>query len=115
MELHAEDRKLFVPGSHDNPLELGGLLKAIRQLQRTQAVITTGLQRILDAGKHVPSVVRDPRGLAVHWLGRVADLPAEILHDDLMSQADTQDGQLVFEMVDHRERHARRVRRARPR
>ena len=60
MELHAEYGKLGVLNGHNNALEFCCLLQAVRQFAYAEAVITSGLERIFDAGKYAFLVVRYP-------------------------------------------------------
>ena len=73
---------------------------------RGQGVIAASLQRVREATVDRASIVADPRCLAMHERARRDDLPAELLHDALMPEADTEDGDPAREILDHGQRHA---------
>ena len=66
------------------------IVEAVRQTLPIddERVVAGRLQRVGQAGEDALAVVADPRGLAVHELGRGDDAPAVDVADGLVAQAD---------------------------
>lgn len=113
MELNTVYGQVFVLDSHNNVLESGGFFEAIGDFHGAETVIAAGLERVFHACEYALFVVRNSRWLAVHRLGCMAYLAAEVLHDDLMAEAYAEYRELILEVTHGFERNAGRIRRSR--
>src|SRR5450759_243608 len=103
VELHALNAQGLVAESHDKPIR-----GPARHLQAAgnavgsdhERVVTSRLQRAVDPTEHGPAVVVHARRRAVHRPRTSRDPRAHDIADDLVAQADTQDGNLAGELPD---------------
>ncbi len=97
MELHALDRKHAVAEAHDEAVRgMRSDLQTLRQglSFQDEAVITTYGHGLWEPREEAAPVVVDSGLMTMHGLG-AHDAPAEVLPDRLVSQADTEDGELT--------------------
>ena len=117
VELDALDRVAAVAQGHDQAL--GGLPGHLQHLGEAvalhhQGVVAGGGERCRQPGQHPGPLVVDGRGLAVDQLGSAADPGPVDVADDLVAEADAEDGQRVPEVADDVDRQPGVARVARP-
>ena len=78
-----------------------------------QRVVAGRLERVGEAGEHADVVVVHQRGLAVHDLGCPDHVAPVHLTHALHAEADAEDREVTLELLEHAERHAGIVGRAR--
>src|SRR6185295_1831736 len=91
MELDADDRELTMADGHD--LTVVGRradLELVGNARRGEGVVAPPLQRLGQARKESPAVVRNLARLPVHEPPRLPDLAAEGLDDGLVAEADAE-------------------------
>src|SRR5438309_811205 len=118
VELHALDWQRAVAHAHDL-----AVLGPRRDLEIARAALALDRERMVpgrvvrrgQAAEHSGAGVVDARDLAVHEGLRMDDAPAERLADGLVAEAHAEDRHAVPEPLDHAERDARFIGRARPR
>ena len=60
MELHAVYRQLSMPNGHNDIFESGRNFEAIGDFEGAEAVVSSGLERVLDAAKDAFFIMRNP-------------------------------------------------------
>src|SRR5215207_5101987 len=118
VELHALDLEAAVAQTHDDAVGRRGRdFEAVGQtlaLDDERVVARRG-EAVFESLEDRPAVVANLGRLAVDGLGAAHDAPAEDLPDGLVAQAHAEHRHVTGERADHLQRHARLVRRPRPR
>src|SRR5437588_4939478 len=118
MKLHALDLHASVSEAHDEAVGRRGRdFEAVGQSVALddERVVAARREAIFESLEDGLAVVTDFRGLAVDGRGAAHDSTAEDLSDGLMAEAHAEDGHVPGQRAYQLQRHARLVRRPRPR